>query len=177
MKWTSLADDFTPPPQPVNPTTQTGLRAHAETPNQVVLDFQLGVKKGRMPGENWARRGACHGVDDGGPLARHFFANPPDDTKPHSEPGRAERCARAVAICEGCPVLAPCQAFALRVGGDDRDSVMGGLPFNARKRVLAAFGWELKQRPRLDCHPAFQPGFWWADWRRIVRAAKTVAAQ
>ena len=84
----------------------------------------------RLPGPvaehwEWQQYGACSGLG-----TERFF-------HPDGERGqrRAKREALAKAVCETCPVMAPCAAHALRVR--EPYGVWGGMSETDREEILA----------------------------------------
>jgi WhiB family redox-sensing transcriptional regulator len=72
----------------------------------------------------WQDEAACRGAD--GAL---FFASDPE-----RRASRSRREARAKAICQRCPVIEQCLAFALRV--EEPCGIWGGLSEDERARVV-----------------------------------------
>jgi WhiB family transcriptional regulator, redox-sensing transcriptional regulator len=83
----------------------------------------------RLPGPNadlwdWQLRGACRGMDSS------FFFHPDGERGP----SRANREARAKAICQRCPVLVQCRRHALAVR--EPYGIWGGLSESEREQIL-----------------------------------------
>ncbi|HEX9767269.1 MAG TPA: WhiB family transcriptional regulator [Nitriliruptorales bacterium] len=76
--------------------------------------------------EGWEDQGACRGAD-----SSLFFG--PNRFEP--KPERLAREAAAKAICATCPVVKPCQEFALRTV--ELFGVWGGLAEADRRALLA----------------------------------------
>jgi WhiB family redox-sensing transcriptional regulator len=76
--------------------------------------------------DGWQTNAACRG-----PLSAIFF--PPNSREQPA--ARAEREARARAICERCPVREPCLAYALRIR--EPHGIWGGLDERERAEMLA----------------------------------------
>ncbi|MEV8633356.1 WhiB family transcriptional regulator [Streptosporangium sp. NPDC051023] len=72
----------------------------------------------------WVVRGACRASDP-----ELFF--------PLAQ--SAEQEARAKAVCSGCPVLAECRAYALRVA--EPEGIWGGLTVQERRSLRFPSGW------------------------------------
>jgi WhiB family redox-sensing transcriptional regulator len=77
--------------------------------------------------ELWQAKAACRG-----PQAAVFF--PPSHFERKDE--KAEREARAKAICAVCPVRKPCLAYALRIR--EPHGIWGGLNEVERKALLSS---------------------------------------
>lgn len=83
----------------------------------------------RLPGPNadiwdWQMKGLCRGVDSS------FFFHPDGERGP----ARAQREARAKAMCESCPVLQQCRAHALAV--QEPYGIWGGLSESEREHMV-----------------------------------------
>ncbi|MBG0813513.1 WhiB family transcriptional regulator [Planomonospora sp. ID82291] len=72
----------------------------------------------------WAVRGACRESDP-----ELFFPVAPSP----------EQEERAKAVCAGCPVLADCRAYAVRVG--EPEGIWGGLTVRERRGLRFPPGW------------------------------------
>ncbi|WP_204358651.1 WhiB family transcriptional regulator [Streptosporangium sp. 'caverna'] len=72
----------------------------------------------------WATRGACRESDP-----ELFFPLTPSD----------EHETRAKAVCEGCPVLKECRAYAIREG--EPEGIWGGLTVKERRSLRFPSGW------------------------------------
>lgn len=72
----------------------------------------------------WAARGACRGSDP-----ELFF--------PLTQ--SAEQEARAKAVCERCPVLTECRAYAVRAA--EPEGIWGGLTVRERRGLRFPAGW------------------------------------
>lgn len=89
----------------------------------------------RLPGPiadlwEWQHQGLCRDLDNA------LFFHPEGERGPR----RRQRDATAVAICQDCPVIAPCREHALRAR--EPYGVWGGLTEDERDQILAA------QQPR-----------------------------
>ncbi|MDP9846654.1 WhiB family redox-sensing transcriptional regulator [Streptosporangium lutulentum] len=72
----------------------------------------------------WATRGACREID-------------PEVFFPLTQ--SAEHEARAKAVCERCPVLKECRAYAIREG--EPEGIWGGLTVKERRGLRFPSGW------------------------------------
>lgn len=78
--------------------------------------------------ELWMRQAMCHG------MGHLFFSSAEDEDKPKSEPGRAERIARAKALCDACEVLDDCRDWSIRT--QLRHGIAAGMTSNERRRYV-----------------------------------------
>lgn len=83
----------------------------------------------RLPGPNadvwdWQMEGLCRGVDSS------FFFHPDGERGP----ARAEREARAKAMCARCPVLEQCRRHALAV--QEPYGIWGGMSESEREQAV-----------------------------------------
>ena len=93
---------------------------------RAVVDDMADVR--RLPGPNadvwdWQMKGLCRGVDSS------FFFHPDGERGP----ARAQREARAKAMCGHCPVLAQCRTHALAVR--EPYGIWGGLSESERESM------------------------------------------
>lgn len=83
---------------------------------------------------DWSSRAACKGVGE------LFWNEYDDEDNPRVEFKRNRRIAKAMEICENCPVLMECRVWALtKVGSEDRYTILGGMTWSQRKEWLARF--------------------------------------
>ena len=90
----------------------------------------------RLPGPNadvwdWQMEGLCRGVDSS------FFFHPDGERGP----ARAQREARAKAMCARCPVLQQCRTHALAV--HEPYGIWGGMSESERENAVRTAGREL----------------------------------
>ena len=83
----------------------------------------------RLPGPNadiwdWQMKGLCRGVDSS------FFFHPDGERGP----ARAQREARAKAMCARCPVLEQCRAHAMAV--QEPYGIWGGMSESERETAV-----------------------------------------
>lgn len=88
------------------------------------------------PSQSWKLRGACAGAD-----LSLFFG--PDVEHPQD---RADREAKAIAICAGCPVRRPCGEYA--VTRPEPYGTWGG--FGEVERALIRRRWLRRERGYVD---------------------------
>lgn len=74
----------------------------------------------------WQQRGSCRGMD-----SAYFFH--PDGER---NPARAQRIAKAKAVCRTCPVLEMCRQHALTV--QEPYGVWGGMSESERENTIKA---------------------------------------
>lgn len=119
---------------------------------------------GRLPGEEWRDDSACrHKVD----LFYPRWDAEADLAKATGgavstlkvEFRRNERLEQARSLCQVCPVRLECLGWGLRIGGAEKDVVIGGTTWNQRKKLLAAV------RNAICCGGSGQPP--WAGTREV----------
>ncbi len=101
------------------------------------------------PGDwEWQRHAACRGMDDS------VLFHPPDER----DPDRSRRIENAKAICESCPAITECRAYAL--GVREPYGIWGGLSEHDRASLLGVrsmrYPWTT-QRPKVTFVVTGQP--------------------
>lgn len=101
------------------------------------------------PGDwEWQRQAACRGMDDS------VFFHPPDER----DPDRSRRIENAKAICESCPAITECRAYAL--GVREPYGIWGGLSEHDRASLLGVRSMRYPgttQRPKVTFVVTGQP--------------------